>query len=191
MGLGLTVTYAHSVGFVYFVIRIVWSRPFLMSLMDFYSYMLPRFYRNLCHLSLSDKYPPCWSFRLCFHYSILLRHAIKIMTILYDEVFRHIFGTRIMLRCSLLKVIYDVLWRLHDILWCLHFIVETLLVMISVTIWSFLNKNSFLMSKNYFYFAVFIGISSFLKICSNVFRFSADTFFCSRFHCLESHQWNF
>ena len=47
---------------------------------------------------------------------------------------------------SLLKVI-------HDVLWSLHFIVETLFVMISVTIdMSFLNKNIFyflfLMSRN-------------------------------------------
>ena len=165
-------------GFVYFVIQIAWSRPFLMSLMYFFSYMLPLFHQNLCHLSLLDKYPPCWSFRLCFHHSILLRNAIKIMTILLSvSIMAMYFATCLAQEScqdvSLLKVIYDVLWRLH-------FIVERLLVMISMTIEFFLNKNNFLISKNYFYFALFIGINSFLEICSNDFKFSTTTFYCQR-----------
>ena len=35
MALGVTVTFACSVGFVCFVIPIVWSHPLLMSLMNF------------------------------------------------------------------------------------------------------------------------------------------------------------
>ena len=39
------------------------------------------------------------------------------------------------------------------------------------------------MSKNYFHSAPFIGINSFLKICSNGFKFSTDNFYCqSLFH---------
>ena len=50
-------------GFVYFVIRIVWSCPFLMSLMKLSSYMLPCF-TKICVISSLSKYPPCWSFKL-------------------------------------------------------------------------------------------------------------------------------
>ena len=43
VGLGFSVT---SVGFAYFVIPIVWSRPFLISLMNF-SFMLSHLHQNL------------------------------------------------------------------------------------------------------------------------------------------------
>ena len=54
------------------------------------------------------------------------------------------------------------------------------------------------MNKNYYsYFIPFIGINNFLKICSNGFRFSTDTFSTyvlskspPHVHCLESHQLN-
>ena len=48
-GFGVTITYAHSVGFVYFVIRIVLSRSFLISFRNFFSYVLPCFLQNLFH----------------------------------------------------------------------------------------------------------------------------------------------
>ena len=44
---GVTVTYARSVGFVYFAIRIVLSRPFLISFMNFFSYVPPHFHQTL------------------------------------------------------------------------------------------------------------------------------------------------
>ena len=46
---GVTITYACLVGFFYFVIRIVWSRSFMMSLMNLFSYMLFHFHQNLYH----------------------------------------------------------------------------------------------------------------------------------------------
>ena len=48
-GFGVTVTYACSVGFVYCAIRIIQSRPFLISLRNFFFYMLPHFHQNLSH----------------------------------------------------------------------------------------------------------------------------------------------
>ena len=45
--IGVTATYARSEDQVYFVIRITWSRPFLIALMDLFSYMLPCFHQNL------------------------------------------------------------------------------------------------------------------------------------------------
>ena len=64
MGLGVTVTYARSVGFVYFIIRIIWSRPFLMSLMKFFSYMLPGFHQNLSSHFIIEQIPTIWRFNL-------------------------------------------------------------------------------------------------------------------------------
>ena len=64
MGLGVTVTYACSVGFVYFIIRIIWSRPFLMSLMKFFSYMLPGFHQNLSNHFIIEQIPTIWRFNL-------------------------------------------------------------------------------------------------------------------------------
>ena len=49
LGLEFAVTYARSLHFVYFTIRIDWNCPFLMSLMNFFSYMSPRFCQNLSH----------------------------------------------------------------------------------------------------------------------------------------------
>ena len=63
-GLKVTVTYARSVGFVYFAIRILWNCPFLMSLMNFFSYILSRFHQNLSHHFIIEIFPPCLSFKL-------------------------------------------------------------------------------------------------------------------------------
>ena len=60
--LGVIVTYAHSMGFVYFVIRIVWSHPFLMFLVNFFSYMHPRFHQNLCHHLIIEQIPTVLEF---------------------------------------------------------------------------------------------------------------------------------
>ena len=63
-GFGVTVTYARSVGFVYFAIRIVqsrlswylWQASFPMCFLVF---------TKICLInSLLNKYPPCWSFKL-------------------------------------------------------------------------------------------------------------------------------
>ena len=54
-------SYARSVDFVYFVIPILWSRPFLMSLMNF-SFMLPCFQQNLSHLI--EQIPTMLDFKL-------------------------------------------------------------------------------------------------------------------------------
>ena len=48
-GFDVTVTYARTMGFVYFAIQILQSRPFLISLTNFFSYVPPRFHRNLPH----------------------------------------------------------------------------------------------------------------------------------------------
>ena len=59
-------------GFVYFAVRIVWNFPFLMFLMNFFSYIGLRFCQNLSnhrtnnlpqHRS-SNKHPQCSSFKL-------------------------------------------------------------------------------------------------------------------------------
>ena len=50
----VTVTYTHSVGFVYFVIWIVWSYSFLIPLMNFFFYMLPCFHQNLFHYHIKQ-----------------------------------------------------------------------------------------------------------------------------------------
>ena len=86
---------------------------------------------------LSNKHPPCWSFRLFFHYSFLLCHTIKIMTILLSVSIMTMYFTT----CLAQKSCQDV--SLLKVMWCLHFIVETLFIMVSVT-----NKNNFLMSRN-------------------------------------------
>ena len=70
-----------------------------------------------------------------FHYGVLLHHAIKTMTILLSvSIMMMYFATCLAQKScqdiSLLKMIYDVLWRLHVI-------VKTLCVMISVAIWVF------------------------------------------------------
>ena len=54
--------YARSVDFVYFVIPILWSRPFLMSLMNF-SFMLSGFQQNLSHLII-EQIPTMLDFKL-------------------------------------------------------------------------------------------------------------------------------
>ena len=61
MGLGVNLTYAHSMGSIYFAIRIVWNHLFMMSLTNFFSYMLPLFHQNLSHHLTNT--PPCWSFK--------------------------------------------------------------------------------------------------------------------------------
>ena len=59
MGLGVTVTYANSVGFVYFVIQIVWSRLWW----TYFLICFLIFTKIYVIISLLNKYPPCWSFK--------------------------------------------------------------------------------------------------------------------------------
>ena len=54
---------------VFSVVLFVWTMQyinslFLMPLMNFFFYMLPRFHQNLSHHLIIKKYPPCWSFKL-------------------------------------------------------------------------------------------------------------------------------
>ena len=62
MGVGVIVTYAHSMGFVYFLIWIVQSCPFLMSLMNLFSNVFSRFHQNLSHHLIIEQIPTTLEF---------------------------------------------------------------------------------------------------------------------------------
>ena len=63
MGLGVTVTYAHSMGSFYFAIQIIWNHLFLMSLTNFFPSMLSLFHQNLSHHLIIKQIPTIWSFK--------------------------------------------------------------------------------------------------------------------------------